>query len=311
MTPPIRLVVAVTDRDWFNHLRQLPNLNEVNFWSPSPRPFQALREGELFLFKLHAPYNVIVGGGIFALANNMPLTLAWEAFGEANGARNLEEMRTRILRYRRIQDPKAPVDIGCRILTQPFFLPESHWFAPPASWSPNIVSFRGYSTDEPDGLALWDKIAELRDPITISAAANELQEPLARYGEPTLIRPRLGQGAFRLLVTDLYGRRCAITRERTLPALEAAHIRPYAEGGEHTGANGILFRRDIHSLFDAGYVTVTKDYRFEVSRRIKEEFENGRDYYALNGNSVAVPDRADSRPDTFALDWHNQNRFLG
>jgi putative restriction endonuclease len=253
---------------------------------------------------------MIVGGGIFALANNMPLALAWEAFGVANGAVNLDEMRTRILRYRRIQDPKAPVEIGCRILAQPFFLPESQWFAPPASWSPNIVSFRGYSTDEPEGLALWNKIMELRDAVTISSAPNELREPLARYGEPTLVRPRLGQGAFRILVTDLYGRRCAITRERTLPALEAAHIRPYAEGGGHVGANGILFRRDIHSLFDAGYVTVTKDYRFEVSRRIREEFENGKDYYALNGKPVTVPERADLQPDRTALQWHNENRFF-
>ena len=144
--------------------------------------------------------------------------------------------------------------------------------------------------DDPEGLALWEKIAELRDPIAISTTGNGMSEdPLARYGEPTLIRPRLGQGAFRLLVTDLYGRRCAITRERTLPALEAAHSgKPYGNGGEHVGANGILFRRDIHSLFDAGYVTITKDYRFEVSKRIKEEFENGREYYALNGKSVAV-----------------------
>src|SRR5579863_9578172 len=124
----VRLVIAVTDRDWFDHLRQLSNLSEVNFWSPSPRPFQALREGELFLFKLHAPHNVIVGGGIFAMANTMPLTLAWEAFGEANGARDLPEMRTRIQRYRRIEDPKMPIEIGCRILTQPFFLPEGQWF---------------------------------------------------------------------------------------------------------------------------------------------------------------------------------------
>lgn len=126
----VRLVVAVTDRDWFDHLRQLPSVSEVNFWSPSPRPFQALQEGELFLFKLHAPFNVIVGGGVFALANNMLLALAWEAFGEANGARNLNEMRTRILRYRRIEDQKAPIDIGCRILTQPFFLPDGRGTSP-------------------------------------------------------------------------------------------------------------------------------------------------------------------------------------
>ena len=78
-----RSVVAVTDRDWFDHLRRQPDLAEVNFWSPSPRSFQALSPGELFLFKLHAPTNMIVGGGIFAFAKVMPLALAWEAFSEA------------------------------------------------------------------------------------------------------------------------------------------------------------------------------------------------------------------------------------
>jgi len=155
---------------------------------------------------------------------------------------------------------------------------------------------------------LWESVVAARDGIQHSLG---LSEPATRYGEPTLIRPRLGQGAFRLLVTDLYKRRCAITGERTLPALEAAHIRPYSEGGEHAGPNGILMRRDVHSLFDAGYVTVTKDHRFEVSRRIREEFENGRDYYALHGASVTMPDRADLNPDAGALLWHNEHRYLG
>ncbi|MCY4593140.1 MAG: hypothetical protein OXE86_21825 [Alphaproteobacteria bacterium] len=37
----IKLVIAVTDSDWFSHLRQRPDLREVNFWSPSPRAFKA------------------------------------------------------------------------------------------------------------------------------------------------------------------------------------------------------------------------------------------------------------------------------
>src|SRR3954447_2263178 len=82
----VRLVVAVTDSDWFEHLRRRPNLAEVNFWAPSANPFRALQPGELFLFKLHAPRNYIVGGGVFAYANMLPCSLAWEAFGEANGA---------------------------------------------------------------------------------------------------------------------------------------------------------------------------------------------------------------------------------
>jgi len=64
--------------------------------------------------------------------------------------------------------------------------------------------------------------------------------PSGGWGEPTLIRPRLGQGAFRVIVTDNYARRCAVTGERTLPALDAAHIRPYADHGEHDPSNGLL-----------------------------------------------------------------------
>lgn len=112
-------------------------------------------------------------------------------------------------------------------------------------------------------------------------------------------------------MTDGYRRRCAITGEKTLPALDAAHIRPYSEGGSHDPSNGILFRRDIHSLFDAGYVTVTPDLRFEVSRRIREEFDNGRHYYALHGQPVDAPPLAHQRPDRAALAWHNTTVYKG
>lgn len=72
----INLVIAVTDGDWFEMLRRQPELGEVNFWAPSAANFRALQPGELFLFKLHAPRNVIVGGGIFAYANALPCSLA-------------------------------------------------------------------------------------------------------------------------------------------------------------------------------------------------------------------------------------------
>ncbi len=112
-------------------------------------------------------------------------------------------------------------------------------------------------------------------------------------------------------MTDSYQRRCAISGEKTLPALDAAHIRPYGEGGSHDATNGIHMRRDIHSLFDAGYVTITPELRFEVSGRIREEFSNGRHYYALHGNSIDVPDSTILRPDRAALEWHNERVFRG
>lgn len=304
----INLVVAVTDGDWFETLRRQPNLSEVNFWAPSGTNFRALQPGELFLFKLHAPHNFIVGGGIFAYANTLPCSLAWDSFREANGAGSASEMRSRIARYRRA-DPgdRRDFEIGCRILTQPFFFAESDWIPVPASWSPNIVVFKRFSTEESDGRALWEAVQERLSRASLPGLAEEA----ARFGEPQLIRPRLGQGAFRVLVTDIYRRRCAVTKERTLPALEAAHIRPYSDGGTHEAQNGLLLRRDLHSLFDAGYVTVTPDLRFEVSRRIREEFENGRHYYALHGQQIELPANVSQRPNADALAWHNSCRFNG
>ena len=304
----INLVIAVADGDWFDMLRRQPNLNEVNFWAPSAVNFRALRSGELFLFKLHAPRNVIVGGGVFTYANALPCSLAWEAFGEANGAHSAREMRARISRYRKA-DPsdRSDFEIGCRILTQPFFFDEADWIPVPQSWAPNIVSFKTYNTDDAEGLALWEAVKDRLGRPKFP----EMTEEQTRFGEPHLIRPRLGQGAFRVLVTDIYQRRCAVTQERTLPALEAAHIRPYGDGGAHEAQNGLLLRRDIHSLFDAGYVTVTPDLHFEVSRRIKEEFDNGKHYYALHGQAISAPLKTDQAPDAAALRWHNEHCYRG
>lgn len=303
----VKLLVAITDGDWFEMLRGRPDLEELNFWSPAPKNFQALKRGELFLFKLHAPRNFIVGGGVFAYSNTLPSSLAWEAFGEGNGARSLRQMREQIVKYRRDEaDPRADFTIGCRILTKPFFFPESEWIPVPPSWKPNIVTVKRYDTDDAEGRELWgsvtDRIARL--------PAIDRKLPTERHGKPQLILPRRGQGEFRLLITDIYGRRCAVTKERTLPALEAAHIRPFSDGGKHKAQNGLLLRRDIHRLFDTGYVTITPDLNFEVSPRIKEEFENGRDYYSLHGHRIAAPRPIALRPDPAALAWHNEHCFL-
>ncbi|MBA4163553.1 MAG: restriction endonuclease [Erythrobacter sp.] len=303
----INLIVAVTDEDWFNLLRGQATLDEVNFWSPSPRSFHALRPGELFLFKLHAPKNFIVGGGVFAHADQLPCSLAWEAFGIKNGAESHKEMRDRIVKYRRAGVfEKHDFEIGCRILTQPFFLDKQSWIPVPEDWSPNIVSFKTYSTDDPTGMRLWESVQD----GLFGRDQNRLQSPIQRYGEPTIVRPRLGQGGFRALVTDVYHRRCAITGEKTLPALDAAHIWSFSEGGPNEVANGLLLRKDVHSLFDAGYITVTDDLHVNVSSKIKEQFENGREYYAMHGRRIMLPDREEWRPDPVYLRMHNEE-FLG
>ncbi len=303
----VNLYVGITDYDWFRFLSALPGIEEVNFWQPGGRTnFKALKPGELFLFKLHSPRNFIVGGGVFARSDILPVSLAWDAFGIGNGAPTLVEMRKRIVFYRnQADDPRQDYMIGCRILTQPFFFPEHQWIPIPASWSPHIQQGRTYDTSEDDGRRLWEQVLEREAGMPSTPIA------VPRYGEPTLIRPRLGQGCFRVSVTDVYRRSCAVTGEKTLPILDAAHLRPFSEGGEHNVTNGLLLRTDIHRLFDLGYVTVGDDGKFEVGRKLKEDFENGRHYYGMHGRQLFMPRDAHQRPSREALEWHQTRKFLG
>jgi putative restriction endonuclease len=131
-----------------------------------------------------------------------------------------------------------------------------------------------------------------------------------RYGPEYFARARLGHGAFRILVTEAYQKRCTITGERTLPVLEASHIRPYAFDGPHRISNGLLLRSDLHTLFDRGYLTVTRELAVEVSKRILEEFENGRDHYAHHGERLSnLPANANEQPAREFLGWHNANIY--
>lgn len=85
--------------------------------------------------------------------------------------------------------------------------------------------------------------------------------------------------------------------------------RPYAEDGTRSPSNGLLLRQDVHTLFDRGYITVTPKYKIEVSRKIREEFNNGAEYYALHGKAIHLPELEQYRPAQEALIWHNENRF--
>jgi putative restriction endonuclease len=307
----VKFWIGVTNNEWFNFLSQRQP-DEVNFWQPGGTTFRALQPGEPFLFKLHSPLNYIVGGGYFVRHSILPISLVWNAFGEKNGAEDFQIFRERIIRLRR-QIKKDEIDpmIGCNILTNPFFLEKDEWIPVPKDWSPNIVQGKTYDTNSPVGSAIWNEVQSRLKRIgeLVVKGTENVAEEMLLYGSEYLTRARLGQGAFRVLVTDTYNRRCSITGERTLPVLDAAHIKPFAESGPHRIDNGLLLRTDLHKLFDLGYMTITTDFRLEVSRRIKEEFKNGREYYALQGNQLHLPSDPMYRPSREYIEWHNHERY--
>jgi putative restriction endonuclease len=304
--------VGVTDNEWFSFLSQR-ELDEVNFWQPSTRPpFTGSPTGMPFLFKLKSPNNAIAGGGFFVTYSTLPLSLAWEVFGEKNGAASLPELR-------RLLDPLMPRtsptrEIGCTVLSNVFYLPRTQWIHNPPGWAPNIVRGKGFDSTQGPGAEIWEEVGWR---LTVPAVGSDELRPDAiigegpgKYGEPVLVRPRLGQSSFRVMVTDAYKRQCTMTGEKTLVALEAAHILPYADEGGHEVHNGLLLRADFHRLFDEGLVAVSPEYRIKVSPKIREQWFNGRAYYRLDGQPLAVlPDRLDQRPDRDYLRWHLMNRF--
>jgi putative restriction endonuclease len=305
----MKLFVAVTDNDWFQFLASRPALDEVNFWTPSGKRLAQLSPGQPVLFKLHHPEPYIAGGGFFATFSVLPISIAWETFGEKNGAATLQEMRTLIERRRHHSAlPHEDYDIGCTILVEPFFLDRRDWILEPSDFAPTIVRGKTYSLATAEGRDLWQRVLQGRRTRTGASA----EAPAAEvFGDPTLVPRRLGQGAFRVLVTDTYARRCAVTREKVLPVLQAAHIRPVSQGGTHSLPNGLLLRSDIHTLFDRGYVTVTPTLKFLASQRLKKDFHNGEYYLALSGAEVWVPPDETKRPAKELLEWHADTVFKG
>lgn len=313
--------IGLTDPGWYSFLRRQSRVDEVNFWQPrGGRAFRAIGRGEPFFFKLRAPHKAIAGFGFFERYESLPAWLAWDCFGEMNGAPDFDSMVDRIRRLRRDDAPPArsgDFQIGCVMLSAPVFFDESEWIEPPGDWArTGIQQGKTYDIQAGEGRRVFQQcleIAQAREHYwnVEPAAAGEAAEEPERYGTPILVRPRLGQGLFSLAVRDAYEGACAITREHSVPVLEAAHIKPYSRGGEHRVSNGLLLRRDLHRLYDRGYVTITPDYRFRVGDSLRDEFKNGRSYYDLDGSRIYTPEQAKLRPSQQLLEWHRTDVFKG
>jgi putative restriction endonuclease len=310
--------IALTDKAWFDFLAARAGgttLDEVNFWSPmSPRRMKKFALGEPIFFRLKSPHKAITGYGFFAHFCTLSLRDAWDFFGWKNG--DPDEMRflSRIGGYRKT-NPFTPgqeaAPLGCTVLRHARFWPEDRWleWGDARGWKNNVV--RGATETDPHRAdRLMAEIAADRQ--TAPEDLIDIFEPV-EADERILITSRQvqreGQGTFRARLLDAYGRRCAITGERTELVLDAAHIQPYLGPRSNHIQNGLLLTKEFHTLFDNGYVTVSPEHSIMVSPRLRQEWHNGKRYYEFDGAPLRPPVDLPAAPSPAALAWHRERVF--
>ncbi len=106
---------------------------------------------------------------------------------------------------------------------------------------------------------------------------------------------------FRIEVLDLYKATCVISGCNTLNAIDAAHLLGVGAEGKDTAENGIVFRADIHRLFDAKPPQMS----INPSGMTVHFSENCRDHFTEYDGKVVVIPKGGPKPKEFATHWKN------
>jgi hypothetical protein len=146
-------------------------------------------------------------------------------------------------------------------------------------------------------------LADARTQVYGAPLPDFADEHDARTWEMRSIALREGQPEFRASLLRAYGRRCAITGCAVEAILEAAHIRPYREGGVATSRtdNGLLLRADIHTLLDKGLVWISEDGCVELSTAL-----TGSEYEPLHRQKLRLPEDPAHHPHPSHLAHHRK-----
>lgn len=108
---------------------------------------------------------------------------------------------------------------------------------------------------------------------------------------------RQGQAEFRHALLAAYDGRCAISNCAVETVLEAAHIMAYEGPTTNSVQNGLLLRADLHTLFDAGLISVEPEtYMVEVDAAIRSS-----EYGQFHGRQLRLPAAVGQRPSARAL----------
>jgi len=88
-----------------------------------------------------------------------------------------------------------------------------------------------------------------------------------------LVNARIGQGKFGSDVREIWNHRCSVTGSSTQAALEASHIKPWADSNDIQRLdpnNGLLLTANLHKLFDARLISFDDSGKMLVSSKLSQ-----------------------------------------
>lgn len=295
---------AVTDRDWFEFLRDREYSGDVNFWTPTPWSVRRLQPGDEWHFLLKSPLRKLGGYGVFQEYRDLSIQDAWQTYGIGNGVSTAAELVSlcRMYSERNSIRPVTNVysTIGCVVLSDVEFYEDDEYLdlnSMGLEFAQQIVKFKYFDEAFP-------RSTEQEPPVP--SAGNEFT-PVA--SDPTEYsrqrrKKRKGQQGFRKKLIAAYRGRCAVTGESHRRVLETTHIEPYINEASNHIQNGMLLRVDIHRLMDEGLLTLNDDMTLLVSSKL-----NNSSYVEFAGRTIRFPSNPAERPSKHAVTLHRDQRF--
>lgn len=119
--------------------------------------------------------------------------------------------------------------------------------------------------------------------------------------------------AFSAAIKTVYHDTCAVTGIKLINGggrseVQAAHIRPVADGGPDSVRNGLALSGTIHWMFDRGLISVDDDYSLLVARNAVPDTVSR----LVNPESrLLVPPQPEDRPHSQFLRYHREHVFKG
>ncbi len=126
-----------------------------------------------------------------------------------------------------------------------------------------------------------------------------------------IVRVRVNQGFFRAAVLAAYDSKCCVTGLAVGELLCASHIIPWSKDIKNrtNPRNGLCLNPTHDRAFDRGLMTITIDYKVELSSRAKRKGDSGLASLLLPYEGVVINLPEHFAPEKAFLEYHREHIF--